>query len=1068
VEVLFLSFSDPDLPDIAGLVEEAETQILENRALPVHFTLEYVNPAWLKTDPVRKRTTLSFLAEAYRSNQFDLVVIVDEEAPILEERPISVFFAKTPVLFAMVGPTDTAAHLVANPGQTGVIRKLNYLPTLQVALAQNPNTRQVIVISGSSDYEQLELSAAKNQFRSYEPNVEFQYWTNLHLADLQSRLSALNSDSVILFLNFLEDPDGQQFVPSRILPTLIENAKRPAYGTFPSFVGRGVVGGSVADLREVGRTLGRQGARILNGEKPENIPVQINEFQTYVFDWRQLHRWRIPTDILPQGSTVLFWESSSWELYRWRILGLSAVVILETLFVLLLLHAHFRRKRAEEALHRREAELLEAQRLAKLGSWQWDPRTDSLLCSESLFPLAGLEASSRPSCLNDLSKLFTPIAWDRLAQTLHESLDSDGPFELELELNNIGSAHWVSLRGEPVRDREGSVIQLRGTMQDITERKRAQEDWFKHTAVVESSDDAIIYRNLDGNVTSWNVGAQRIFEYSESEALARPTTLLIPAELQDEYKMIMRRVREGERVEHYETVRLSKSGRRISVSLTISPVRDLLGAVVGTCTLLRNITQQKQAEHDLRKSEEKFSKAFRHGPVAISLTSAKTNRYIDVNENFERMTGFSREELIGQSALELGIWMNPFERLGRANKLRADGNIRDVEFEYRTKDGRTGIALASAELIEIDNEPCVLGMTTDITDYKHALQALRESERRFRLMSDAAPVLMWMSGPDKLCNDFNQEWLRFTGRTLDQELGHGWAEGVHPDDSASCLDSYNRAFDSRQSFIIEYRLRRHDGEFRWMLDRGVPRIGEDGNFAGYIGCCFDITDQKQAKAALAEFGGQLIQAQEEERARIARELHDDINQRLALLANGLQELEMNSLPREDEGNTSIALLCSLTNEISADIQHLSHQLHPSKLHYLGLAAATRDLCHESSKLHKLQIDCMVKNVPRDLEENTSLSLFRVVQESLRNIAKHSHAHHVKVELVGEAGSIRLRVSDDGEGFDPDLHRNSGLGLVSMQERLRLVGGKLNIWSRPSFGTQVEAIVPASVVQARTA
>src|SRR5262249_31161031 len=154
--------------------------------------------------------------------------------------------------------------------------------------------------------------------------------------------------------------------------------------------------------------------------------------------------------------------------------------------------------------------------------------------------------------------------------------------------------------------------------------------------------------------------------------------------------------------------------------------------ITGTCTLLRDITQQKQAEQEVRKSEEKFSKAFRHGPVAIALTNANTNRYIDVNETFERMSGFSRLEVIGQSALEVGIWANPGERLQLVKTLLTAGNLRDVEFEYRTKDGRTGIALASAELIEIDNEPCVLGMTTDITDYKRALQALRESQRRFR------------------------------------------------------------------------------------------------------------------------------------------------------------------------------------------------------------------------------------------------------------------------------------------------------------------------------------------------
>jgi signal transduction histidine kinase len=151
----------------------------------------------------------------------------------------------------------------------------------------------------------------------------------------------------------------------------------------------------------------------------------------------------------------------------------------------------------------------------------------------------------------------------------------------------------------------------------------------------------------------------------------------------------------------------------------------------------------------------------------------------------------------------------------------------------------------------------------------------------------------------------------------------------------------------------------------------------------------------------------------------------------------------------------------LTNEIATDIQHMSHQLHPSKLHYLGLAATVRDLCHEFSAQHKIEVECVVQDLPQDLEENAALNLFRTVQESLRNVVKHSHARHVKVELTCQSRVVQLRVSDDGVGFDPeDTQRNHGLGLVSMRERLRSVGGEFSIWSRPSLGTQVEGSIPA--------
>src|SRR5215471_4568026 len=168
-------------------------------------------------------------------------------------------------------------------------------------------------------------------------------------------------------------------------------------------------------------------------------------------------------------------------------------------------------------------------------------------------------------------------------------------------------------------------------------------------------------------------------------------------------------------------------------------------------------------------------------------------------------------------------------------------------------------------------------------EHEQDAQVVRESEERFRLVANTAPVMIWMAGPDKLCNYVNQPWLEFTGRPLEAELGSGWAEGIHPEDSKACLARYVETFDRRGTFEMEYRIRRHDGEYRWIFDIGVPRFEPDGSFAGYIGSCLDVTERKQAEETLAAMGRRLIEAQEEERRWIARELHDDINQRLALV-----------------------------------------------------------------------------------------------------------------------------------------------------------------------------------------
>ena len=1057
------------MPDVSALVEQTQTSILEGCATPVHFSFEYLDFSSSLADSYRKRETAWRLRNKYRGQIFDLVVAIGTEASVFAEQARTKLLPEAAVLFYVVNPGDASTWGTKKPGRTGVIRKVNYLPTLQLALRQNPGTYRVIVVSGSSNAEKLEVKIAHQQFHEYESNLEFQYVTELEFAELGPRLAQVQPDSVILFLNFETDSTGENFIPARILPSITKSASRPVYGTLSSFVGGGVVGGSVADLGEVGRTLGHNGVRILRGEKPETIPVATGDFQHYVIDWRQLRRWGIPESQLPPDSGVLFWEYSPWELYRGRILGLSALLLIETLLIVLLLRNIAKRKRAQEALHRKEEELAEAQRFARLGNWRWDPKKGSLTWSEELYRIHGLDPSFPPPSGRELEQLFTPESWGRLNAAMEKALQTASVPEIELELvRPDGSIRWITTRGEAVRDAAGVVSYLRGTAQDITERKQADEARFRLASIVESSDDAIISKNLNGIIMSWNLGAQHIFGFTEAEAVGQPIAIIVPPELRGESNMILQKTRAGETVEHYETERMTKAGKSINVSLTISPLRDANGRVIGASKIARDITERKRAGEELKKSEEKFAKAFHQSPMALSLVSATTNRYIEVNDTFERLSGYARAEVIGKSALEVGLGMNPVERAKLTRQLMLENSYRDVECEFHAQGGRILIGSASAELIEIGGEPCILEVVADVTDRKRAEQSLVESEKRFRLMADSAPMLIWLSGPDKLGTDFNKEWLKFTGRSKLQELGEGWTHNIHRDDLRHHLEVYSRAFEEKEKFISEYRMRRHDGQFRWMLDRGAPRFLDDGTFAGYVGCCIDITDQKEAKAALVELTGRLIQSGEEERGRVARELHDDINQRLALLANQVQEFSQTTSANWDSvQKEQLQELWKLTNEIATDIHHISHQLHPSKLQYLGLATAVRDLCHEFSRQHKIELECTVRDMPQNLEEGASLSLFRIAQESLRNVVKHSRARHVRVELTGQSSVIRLCVSDDGIGFNPEhVSSYQGLGLVSMRERLRFVGGEFSIWSKPSLGTRVEATIPLPAPLAR--
>jgi PAS domain S-box-containing protein len=340
-------------------------------------------------------------------------------------------------------------------------------------------------------------------------------------------------------------------------------------------------------------------------------------------------------------------------------------------------------------------------------------------------------------------------------------------------------------------------------------------------------------------------------------------------------------------------------------------------------------------------------------------------------------------------------------------------------------------------------------------------RSLRESEERFRLVADTAPALIWMSGWDKKCTFFNQGWLNFTGRSIDLELGDGWAEGVHAEDLQRCLETYTQAFDRREQFRMEYRLRRHDGEYRWILDIGVPRLSHEGSFVGYIGSCVDLTDRKLAETALASVSRRMIEAQEQERSRIARELHDDVGQRLALFSINLAQLHQEPTNPAEIRSRAEGLRKQIS-DVAIDIQALSHRLHSSKLEYLGLETAMRGFCQEFGEQQKVEIDFEAHDLPSPLSPEISLCLFRVLQEALHNSAKYSGVRHFEVRSWGTPDEIHLTVSDRGSGFDVDLAKaGRGLGLISMDERLKILKGTLSIKSQLQHGTTVHASVPLS-------
>jgi PAS domain S-box-containing protein len=323
-------------------------------------------------------------------------------------------------------------------------------------------------------------------------------------------------------------------------------------------------------------------------------------------------------------------------------------------------------------------------------------------------------------------------------------------------------------------------------------------------------------------------------------------------------------------------------------------------------------------------------------------------------------------------------------------------------------------------------------------------------------MTDIAPVMMWLSGPDYRRTNFNRTWMEFIGRASDGWSHEDWVEAIHPEDRSRCLAFLADACEKRVSFTIEYRLACNDGRHHWICDKGVPRYDSDGGLIGYIGCCNDVSEAKESDLARTELTCRLISAQEEERSRIARELHDGIGNDLALLTVQIQTAGRISSKDPQKAKPQLQELCRSTNDIASKLRNVSHQLHSAELEYLGLSVGVQALCREVSNAQNIAVDCNCEDIRDDLDKNIALCVYRVLQEALHNIAKHSYAQTARIELVGRNHRIFVKVSDDGIGFEPDEKTNrGGLGLLSMRERVHLAGGSFFVWSKRGEGTRIE-------------
>ena len=351
-------------------------------------------------------------------------------------------------------------------------------------------------------------------------------------------------------------------------------------------------------------------------------------------------------------------------------------------------------------------------------------------------------------------------------------------------------------------------------------------------------------------------------------------------------------------------------------------------------------------------------------------------------------------------------------------------------------------------------------LSDDVLNTAQLASDLRESEKRMALATDAANLGIWIR--DLVRNEIwaTDKWRTLFGFEKSDRIDlNGYLQKLHPEDRHAVSRTLAKAIESGGHYETEYRVVRPDGRLRWIASRGRVEFNGAKQPVLVRGTSLDITERKLAEEAAQELSGRLIHAQEAERIRLARELHDDLSQSLALLAVELDMLGQQP-PAGNHISERMQEFSAQVRNLSSSVHRLSHELHPAKLEQLGLVAAVRGFAKELGAAHQMAVECEFHNVPRGLPDEIALCLYRIVQEGLQNVVKHSGAAGAKVILQADEKEFCLEISDQGSGFDSGATTgNSSLGLVGMRERVRLVHGKITIQSRQGEGAKIEVRVP---------
>ena len=614
----------------------------------------------------------------------------------------------------------------------------------------------------------------------------------------------------------------------------------------------------------------------------------------------------------------------------------------------------------------------------------------------------------------------------------------------------------------------GLAIQRKRT----EDRLRESEERFR--LLVEGTHDyAIFMLDATGCVAQWNKGAERLKGYGVDEILGRNhATFYTPEDIQRELPKYTLSRATSEGVYEGEGWRVRKGGERFWAGVKLTALRDLDGTLRGFVKVTRDITERKEAEERLKESEARLMRAQEFSLLMVVHTDLD-GRWLKVPPMLCATLDYTEQELLNGRFQGVTHPGDVDAESAQCERLvRGDAKSFDLEKRFLRRDGKAIWVYQDTSIVLDDEDRPLhfLSFIRNITQRKQAQEQLRKSEIQLSEAQRLAHLGSWEWDVTAGTVEWSDELYRIYGIPPGQPMSYAdYLERVLPEDRERVHDTIAAALKARTPFTLEERVMRADGELRHLLSQGAIIVDETGESPRMVGVCLDITERKHAEQRLREYthrlqglSQRLLEAQETERRRIARELHDQIGQDLSVIKINLQGLKR--MPGVSALTNPIDETIRIVESVLQTARNLSLELRPSMLDDLGLIAALRWYLDRQAQRAGFKVQFLPDTLSGRVAPTIETACFRLAQEAVTNILRHAGARHVQMSVGIEDGELEMRIVDDGAGFDVEAARaraasGESFGLLGMEERALLAGGRLEIISTAGKGTTIVARFP---------